>query len=110
MRKKVLETAKITHIDKYIHPYSRYWDAYYTIVNSHYYDICNKGYHCHHIVPKCLFDLEKDDKLNSMKDNPYNMVYVPKDVHALLHYLLYKSARPGWFKDAMYMAWKSLSK
>ncbi len=34
MRKKVLETAKITHIDKYIHPYSRYWDAYYTIVSE----------------------------------------------------------------------------
>lgn len=96
-------------LQDYIKPTSKWWYAYYETVNANYNITLERGFHCHHIIPRCLFrgGALKD---NGMMDSPYNIVNVPIHTHMVLHYMLYKAAKPGWFKDAMEWAYRELEK
>ena len=97
-------------LQDYIRPYSKWWYAYYELVQANYTVGKEHCFHCHHIIPRCLYRKGVLPNDNGQMDSPYNTVNVPRNVHTLMHFLLYKAAKPGWFKDAMEWAYKELEK
>ena len=106
MKNFIIETG----LQDYIRPYSKWWYAYYELVQANYTVGKENGFHCHHIIPRCLYRNGALPNDNGQMDSPYNTVNVPRNVHVLMHFLLYKAAKPGWFKDAMAWAYKELEK
>lgn len=84
------------------------WKYYYDLIRTVYYNQKFDGCHCHHIMPKCVFDWGiLEDK--GMKDSPYNTCYVTVEEHTILHYCLYLCANDERVKKAMNWAWAKLS-
>lgn len=97
-------------LQDYIRPYSKWWYAYYEMVGANYTAGSEWGFHRHHIIPRCLYRNGVLPNDNGQMDSPYNVINVPPNVHSVLHFLLYKAAKPGWFKDSMAWAYKELEK
>lgn len=89
------------------------WKYYYDLIRTLYYNERFDGCHCHHIMPRCVFDwgLLDDSFPNNkaMKDSPYNTCYVTPEEHTVLHYCLYLCAKNEQLKKAMNWAWNKLS-
>lgn len=92
---------------------TRAWKYYYDLIRTLYYNEKFDGCHCHHIMPKCVFDWGILDGIfpnnRTMKDSPYNMCYVTVEEHTVLHYCLYLCAKDEQVKKAMNWAWTKLS-
>lgn len=84
------------------------WKYYYDLIRTVYFNERFDGCHCHHIMPKCVFEwgILAD---NGMKDSPYNTCYVTVEEHTVLHYCLYLCAKDEQVKKAMNWAWVKLS-
>lgn len=84
------------------------WKYYYDLIRTVYFNERFDGCHCHHIMPRCIFEwgLLPD---NGMKDSPYNNCYVTVEEHTVLHYCLYLCAKDEQVKKAMNWAWVKLS-
>ena len=90
------------------------WKYYYDLIRTLYYNEMFEGCHCHHIMPRCVFDRGMLDDLfpnnATMRDSPYNTCYVTLEEHTVLHYCLYLCAKDEQLKKAMNWAWSELSK
>ena len=90
------------------------WKYYYDLIRTLYYNKRFEGCHCHHIMPRCVFDKGMLDDLfpnnAAMRDSPYNTCYVTLEEHTVLHYCLYLCAKDEQLKKAMNWAWSELSK
>lgn len=84
------------------------WKYYYDLIRTVYFNERFDGCHCHHIMPKCVFEwgILAD---SGMKDSPYNTCYVTVEEHTVLHYCLYLCAKNAQVKKAMNWAWVKLS-
>ena len=89
------------------------WKYYYDLIRTVYYNEKFDGCHCHHIIPRCVFDWVLLDNLfpnnTAMRDSPYNTCYVTLEEHTVLHYCLYLCAKDKKLKEAMNWAWNKLS-
>lgn len=90
------------------------WKYYYDLIRTLYYNERFEGCHCHHIMPRCVFDWGMLDNLfpnnAAMRDSPYNTCYVTLEEHTVLHYCLYLCAKDEQLKKAMNWAWSELAK
>ena len=89
------------------------WKYYYDLIRTVYYNEKFDGCHCHHIMPRCVFDWGLLDNLfpnnTAMRDSPCNTCYVTLEEHTVLHYCLYLCAKDKKLKEAMNWAWNKLS-